>query len=400
MAGDTTTYDGTPRGIGDLLELIRDGRARTRADVAALTGWGRGTVSERLEMLSTAGLIRAAGELASTGGRPAAVFEFNADAGIVLAAEVGATHVRAAITDLNAEVLGDVHAETDAAHGPERVLGVVNERFRELLGQSGRRPADVFGVGIGVAAPVEFAAGRAVNPPIMPGWDRFEVGAWMGERWQVPALVDNEVNMMAVGEHATTWSGESELLCIKVATGIGCGIVSGGRIHRGAQGAAGDIGHIRVIGHDEVICHCGNTGCLEAVAGGEAIARRLTGQGIPAANSRDVVRLVREGRREAIQLVRESGRILGQALAGAVNLLNPSVIVIGGDLAEAEEQLFAGVRETVYQRSLPLATKELRILPSELSHRAAVIGAAVTVIEHTLAPRAIEATLAARPAAA
>ena len=140
MAGDTTTYDGTPRGIGDLLELIRDGRARTRADVAALTGWGRGTVSERLEMLSTAGLIRAAGELASTGGRPAAVFEFNADAGIVLAAEVGATHVRAAITDLNAEVLGDVHAETDAAHGPERVLGVVNERFRELLGQSGRRP--------------------------------------------------------------------------------------------------------------------------------------------------------------------------------------------------------------------------------------------------------------------
>ena len=141
-------------------------------------------------------------------------------------------------------------------------------------------------------------------------------------------------------------------MCVKVATGIGCGIISDGRIHRGAQGAAGDIGHIRVLGRDEVICHCGNTGCLEAVAGGEALARALSSQGIPAATSRDVVRLVREGSREASALVRESGRLLGQALAGAVNLLNPSVIVIGGELADAEEQLFAGVREAVYQRSL------------------------------------------------
>lgn len=400
MADDMASPHGLIGGTGDLLGLIRSGRARTRAEVAALTGWGRAAVSQRLEKLSATGLIRAAGELSSTGGRPATLFEFNADAGLVLAAELGATHVRAAITNLDAEVLSDVHEEIGAADGPEQVLGLVNERFQDLLRESGRSAGDLFGVGIGVAAPVEFAAGRPVNPPIMPGWDRFELGSWMGQRWHVPALVDNEANMMAIGEHATTWSGVRELMCIKVATGIGCGIISDGRIHRGAQGAAGDIGHIRVIGHDEVICHCGNTGCLEAVAGGEALARTLSLQGIPAATSRDVVRLVREGRREAIALVRESGRLLGQALAGAVNLLNPSVIVIGGDLADAEEQLFAGVRETVYQRSLPLATNQLRIVPSELSDRAAVIGAAVTVIEHTLAPAAVEATLAARLAAA
>ncbi len=312
----------------------------------------------------------------------------------MLAAEVGATHVRTAITDLSATVLCDIHDDIPAAEGPERILTLIDERFEQLLKQSLRVHSDVFGVGIGLACPTEFATGRPVNPPIMPGWDGFEVGRWMHARWNAPALVDNEVNMMAVGEHATNWAGENELLCIKVGTGIGCGIISRGEIHRGAQGAAGDIGHIRVEGHDDVVCPCGNIACLEAVAGGEALAHRLARQGIAAENSRDVVKLVRQGNRDAIQLVRESGRLLGHVLAGAVNLLNPSVIVIGGDIAQAEEHLFAGLRETVYQRSLPLATKHLRIVASRLSDRAAVIGAAVTVIEHTLSPDTIDLTLA------
>jgi predicted NBD/HSP70 family sugar kinase len=383
-------------GTGELLSLIRNGRASTRAEAAALTGWGRAGVTQRLNALAARGLVQSAGELASTGGRPAALFEFNPGAGIVLAAEVGATHVRAAITDLRANVLEDVVEDIAAAEGPERVLGIVHERFKALLDRAGRSPADLYGLGLGLACPVEFATGRPVNPPIMPGWHGFEVAAWMRERWKVPALVDNEVNMMAVGEHATTWSDENELLCIKVGTGIGCGIITDRRIHRGAQGAAGDIGHVRVLGHDDVVCNCGNVGCLEAVAGGAAIARDLAAQGVPAHNTRDVVALVRAGSREAIQLVRESGRILGQALAGAVNLLNPSVIVVGGDLAQAEEQLLAGIREAVYQRSLPLATKHLRVVRSELADRSAVIGAAVTVIEHTLAPEAVDAMLAER----
>jgi predicted NBD/HSP70 family sugar kinase len=385
-------------GAGDLLQLIRNGRASTRAEAAALTGWGRAAVAQRLNALAARGLIRPAGELASTGGRPAALFEFNPGAGVVLAAEVGATHIRAAITDLSANVLNDDTEDILASEGPERVLGVVQQRFEHLLERSGRDRRDVYGVGLGLACPVEFATGRPVNPPIMPGWDRFEVAAWMRERWDAPALVDNDVNMMAIGEHVTTWSLENELLCIKVGTGIGSGIISNRHIIRGAKGAAGDIGHVRVLGYDEVICHCGNRGCLEAVAGGGALALRLTGQGIPAGNSRDVVKLVRAGSREAIQIVRESGRILGEVLAGAVNLLNPSVIVIGGDIAQAEEQLFAGVREAVYQRSLPLATKHLRVVRSQLRDNSPVIGAAVTVIEHTLAPDAVDAALVARVA--
>jgi predicted NBD/HSP70 family sugar kinase len=290
-------------------------------------------------------------------------------------------------------VLEDTSDDISATAGPERILALVDERFDQLLTRSGHRQRDVFGVGVGLACPVEFVTGRPVNPPIMPGWDGFAVADWMRDRWRAPALVDNEVNMMAVGEHATSWSADDELLCIKVGTGIGCGIISRGALHRGAQGAAGDIGHVRVPGYDEILCHCGNVSCLEAAAGGEAIARRLVEGGIRADTGRDVVRLVREGNRDAIQLVRESGRLIGQVLAGAVNLLNPSVIVIGGELAGAEEHLFAGVREIVYQRSLPLATKHLRIVASQLSDRAAVIGAAVTVIEHTLAPNSVDAIL-------
>jgi predicted NBD/HSP70 family sugar kinase len=395
---DATSYSAV-NGAGDLLRLVRSGPATTRAEVAALSGMSRAAVAQRLNALLARGLIRSAGELPSTGGRPAGVFEFNASAGTVLSAEIGASHIHVAITDLAANVLEDSSEEVSAAEGPEKVLGLVHRRFAQLLERSSQGRGSVFGIGVGLACPVEFATGRPVNPPIMLGWDRFGVADWLGERWGVPTLVDNEVNMMAVGEHATTWSGESELLCIKVGTGIGCGVISHGQIHRGAQGAAGDIGHVRVVGQDDVVCNCGNVGCLEAVAGGGALARDLRAQGISARTSRDVVRLVRGGRGEAIQLVRRSGRLLGDVLAGAVNLFNPAVIIIGGEIAEAEEQLLAGVRETIYKRSLPLATKHLRIVRSQLSGRASVIGAAFTVIDHVLAPDAVDATLATRAAA-
>jgi predicted NBD/HSP70 family sugar kinase len=187
---------------------------------------------------------------------------------------------------------------------------------------------------------------------------------------------------------------------IKVGTGIGCGIVAGGHIHRGGQGAAGDIGHIRVSGRDDVICHCGNVGCLEAVAGGHALATALTEAGIEAANSRDVVALVRGGNPLAVRMVREAGRSLGEVLAGCVNFFNPQVVVIGGDLAEVHEQLLAGVREVTFQRSLPLATRDLRTLPSGLGDRAGIIGAAIMVIEHVLAPEVIDRVVQGGVAAA
>ena len=184
-----------------------------------------------------------------------------------------------------------------------------------------------------------------------------------------------------------------------MATGIGCGIVVDGRIHRGADGAAGDIGHIRVTDEtaEPLTCSCGNVGCLEAHAGGAAMAARLRSEGLEAVDSRAVVELARAGEPAAVRLVRDSGRLIGEVLAASVNLYNPSVIVIGGDVAEAHEQLLAGVREVVYQRSLPLATRHLRIVRSGLADRAGVIGAAVMVIEHVLSAEAIDAAIAALP---
>jgi predicted NBD/HSP70 family sugar kinase len=246
---------------------------------------------------------------------------------------------------------------------------------------------------VGLPGPVEHTTGQPVNPPIMPGWDGFPVPEWLGERLGAPVLVDNDVNIMALGEHWAARPEADHMIFIKMGTGIGCGIVSDRRLHRGAQGAAGDVGHIR-LGSSDVLCRCGNAGCVEAVAGGAALAAALRAEGIEAGGSRDVVALMRAGNTRAAQLVRQAGREVGGVMASIVNFFNPSVIVIGGDIAEAGEHVLAGVREVIYSRSLPLATQHLSIRASELGDRAGVIGAAVMVVEYVLAPDTIDRTVA------
>ena len=388
-----------PLGPGTLLQLIREADGTTRADLSALTGLARSTIAQRLDQLRAQGLLRELGESDSTGGRPPMMLAFNEDAGVVLAADLGATHSRLAVTNLGGTVLAEDSGDMAIAAGPELVLDWADERFHRLLGEIGRANGDVRGIGIGVPGPVEHATGRPRNPPIMPGWDGYPIPERFADRYRVPVLVDNDVNIMALGEHWTNWREVDHLLFIKVATGIGCGIVVDGRIHRGAEGAAGDIGHIRVAaeGAEAITCSCGNVGCLEALAGGAAMARQLNERGLEAADSRAVVELARAGEAPAVQLVRDSGRLIGEVLAASVNLYNPSVIVIGGDVAQAHEQLLAGVREVVYQRSLPLATRHLRVVRSQLADRAGVIGAAVMVIERILSPAAIDAAIASAP---
>jgi len=396
MAAGTATSSersSTLIGAGSVLRLIRDGEAVTRTDLARRTGLARSTVAQRVETLLAHELVYEAGGSTSTGGRPPTVLAFNHEVGVVLAADLGATHSRIAVSDLSGSPLAEHAFEMEIAEGPEKVLAQVDEEFGGLLREIGRRPADVRGIGMGVPGPVAFAEGRPVNPPIMPGWDGFSVPGWFADRYDAPVLVDNDVNIMALGEHWTTWRHIEHLLFVKVGTGIGCGIVAGGAIHRGSQGAAGDIGHIHVAGHDDVLCRCGNVGCLEAVAGGAALARSLEAAGEEARGSRDVVRLVRAGNAQAGRLVREAGRTLGEVLAAAVNFFNPGVIVLGGDLSDAHEPLLAGVREVTFQRSLPLATQSLQTVPSALGDRAGVIGAAIMVIEHVLAPEAIDRAL-------
>jgi glucokinase len=380
---------------GDLFQLLRDGQARTRAELALTTGLARSTVASRIDALINSGLVGPAGEASSSGGRPPSRFAFNPAARVVLAVDVGATHVIVAVTDLGGTVLAERRLAQEVADGPDVVLGRVVAAGRELLAESGRNLEDLAGIGIGLPGPVEHDTGRPVKPPIMPGWDGFDVVRYMQRSLPVPVLVDNDVNIMALGERTAFWPDHDNLLFIKIATGIGAGIISSGELQRGANGTAGDLGHVRVPRGDDVLCRCGNYGCLEALASGPAIARQLQAQGLAATNGGEVLRLVAEGNLQAIQALRQAGRDVGDVLATVVNLLNPSMIVIGGSVGEAGEHLVAGIREVVYRRSLPLATSHLRIGISMAGDQAAILGASQMVTQHVLSPAVIEATLQA-----
>lgn len=388
-------HGGSLARAGDLFQLLRDGKARTRAELALTTGLARSTVAARIDALIASGLVGAAGEANSSGGRPPSRFAFNPAARAVLAVDVGATHVIVAVTDLSGRVLAERRLAQDVAAGPEAVLSRVIKAGRALLEQAGRDPRDLAGVGIGLPGPVEHATGKPVKPPIMPGWDGFDVVPYVQRSLPVPVLVDNDVNIMALGERSAHWPEHGNFLFIKVATGIGSGIISNGELQRGANGTAGDLGHVRVPRGDDVLCRCGNYGCLEALASGPAVARELAHEGLAAEKGSDVLRLVAEGNLQAIQALRQAGRDLGDVLATVVNLLNPSVIVIGGSLGQAGEHLMAGVREVVYRRSLPLATTHLRIAVSMAGDQAAILGASQMVTQFVLSPAAIETTLQA-----
>lgn len=382
-----------PTDVGGLFQLLRDGLPRTRADLALLTGQARSTVAARVDLLLASGLVAPAGEASSTGGRPPATFAFSPSTRILLAVDLGATHARLAVTDLASTVLAEHHEALAIADGPDAVLDRVAAIGTKLVEQAGRTMGELAAVGVGLPGPVEHSTGRPTNPPIMPGWDDADVPGMLRHLLGAPVLVDNDVNIMALGEHWAEFPDVDHLLFVKVATGIGAGVISDGQIRRGAQGAAGDLGHIAVPGGKALLCRCGNTGCLEALASGRAVAVALSAEGIPATSSADVVALVRSGNVAASHAVREAGRTIGGVLAACVSMLNPSVIVIGGNLAEAGESLLAGIREVVYRRSLPLATQHLRIVASRTKGRAGIFGASAMAADHVLSPAAIEALI-------
>ena len=377
-------------GAGEIFQILRDGRARTKAELATLTGLARSTVSSRVDTLLAAGLVRPAGEAASTGGRPPARVAFNPMAGIVIAVDLGATHATVALADLAANILTTNTHPLDIADGPETVLDTVIAEGAALLEARGIAASQVVGVGIGVPGPVEHSTGRPTNPPIMPGWDRFDVPHYVQRTFDVPVLVDNDVNILALGEQALSWPGVADLIFVKVSTGIGAGIISGGALQRGAQGSAGDMGHVQVPYSHDSPRPPGDQRDLEAIASGTAIAADLRAQGIDAAGSSDVVALVRAGHPAAITATRQAGREVGEVLATVVNMLNPSVIVIGGSVARAGEHLLAGAREVVYRRSIPLATQHLGIVQSQADETAGVLGAAIMVMQQVLSPEAVE----------
>ena len=373
-------------GLSELACLVADGAATTRSALIAATGLSRSAIAQRVDLLIERGLLVESEPLSTDRGRPPYALDLAPDEVLVVGADLGATHCRVALSTLGGRVLAETATEIDINRGPERILGGVAALIERLCADSARSLANVRALGIGVPGPVEAESGTVVRPPIMQGWDGYRVPAFFEGSYAAPVLVDNDVNMMAFGEYVHRRESE-HLLYVKVGTGIGCGIVSGGVLHRGASGAAGDIGHIRLPGHDDVLCQCGNTGCVEAVASGSAIAAALRAEGLDAARARDVVRLVSEGHPVARRQVRLAGQRIGEVLASLVSFHNPDTIVVGGVLAQLHEDLLADIRGVIYRRALPLATRSLRIETSVLGERAGVLGSARMAARHLLSPR-------------
>ena len=377
-----------PTSAGELLQLVRSERATTRKALLTSTGLSRTTLTARLDRLLEAGLLTEGGLEDSTGGRPARQLRFDDRHAVVLAASIDTMHAEAAVTDLAGRRLAHRAGESRVADGPEVVLDRIAEWFESMLAEVGR---PVCGIGVSVPGPVEPGRACVNQPPIMPGWDGYPIDTHLGPRFGAPVLVDNDANLMALGEHRARYPDSAALVVVKVSTGIGAGLVIDREVYRGIDGGAGDIGHVRLPDYPEARCLCGSTGCLAAVAGGGALAARLTELGLPTTSGSGVRERVLAGEPAAVRLAEEAGRQVGEVLATLVCVVNPGVLVVAGDLAEPH--FVAGVREVLYRRALPRSTRNLRV---EIGGRGEALGGAVAmVVESVFSPAAVDKRLGA-----
>ena len=396
-----------------VLELVRRGQAHSRSELIERTGLSRSVVTQRVnELLARGFLVEAAAP--STGGRPPKQLEFRADGAHVLVADIGATSIEVAVADATGKILAHLGERADVGDGPEVILARVEALFERLL-ETQEAPGELWGMGIGVPGPVEFRTGHPISPPIMPGWEGYPVRERFADQHNVPVWVDNDVNIMALGEwRSGLANGHDDFMFVKVGTGIGCGFVSNGRIHRGAQGSAGDIGHVQVASEERQICRCGKIDCLESHAGGAALARegtRLAENGESerlatvlrergSITAREVIRAARVGDPASARLLDQSARLVGQTLASLANFFNPSLIVVGGGVARAGDAYLATIRQVIYARSTALATRELLVQLSRLGNRAGVIGGASMVLDELFSAHQLAAWIdEGRPAA-
>jgi predicted NBD/HSP70 family sugar kinase len=381
-----------PTGPGDVLDLIRRGHASTRGEVLEATGLSRMTVAQRLDSLLAAGIIVEGETTMATGGRRRRSLAFNTSQSRALAVAVDTTHTRIAMTDLGGTVLSEEEIDIAVEAGPSQALDQIATSMTALLDKHSLSAENFCGLGLSLPGPVDPDSGRPSQPPIMPGWDAYPVAEHLQAGLPgIPILTANDADAAAFGEYAAGFAGVRSLCLVKVSTGIGTGIVVNGRSYTGADGGAGDIGHVRVSPGSEARCQCGSQGCLAAVASGRAVASALTELGFPAASGRDVRDLLRAGNAEASNLTQRAGRQIGEVMATVVCVLNPQVVLIGGDLASAP--LLAGIRETLYRLALPRATRHMALQLGALGDDAAIVGLTQLVVDHEFSPDAVNARL-------
>ena len=399
VAGETTHEVSVAHvsSLAAIVHHVRSDAATTRPELSRLTNLGRNVVALRVGELMELGLLEDDGPGTSIGGRPARSLTFRADAGRVLIASLGHSAMTLGIADLAGHFIDKRHVVHDITTGPESAIAVAESVLDDLVAD--HRGEAIWGVGVGVPGPVEFATGRPVAPPIMPGWDNYPVRDRLANRYGAPAWLDNDVNLMALGELRTgTAQGVSDAIFVKVGTGIGAGLICNGRLWRGAQGAAGEIGHSgpsSPFSLGSARCQCGNVGCLVATSSGHALGTQAVDaardgssrwlaeaaeRGAPLTD-RTVTEGARHGDAVCVEMLVTAAQRLGDVLATVVNFYNPSLIVIGGRVAEADERFLTSVRQVIYSRAMPLNTRNLVIVKTTVGEDVAAIGAVHMVLD-------------------
>jgi glucokinase-like ROK family protein len=381
------------------MEVVRALRQRgsiSRTEVASVASWSRAKATQEIRTLIGKGYLVERGEGASRGGRKPRLLYINHELGYLAGIDIGATSMDLALADVSGKVLQRRSEPADVRQPADVVMGRSAEILCDMIVAQGGRPEQVLGIGVGVPGPVDFARGTLVAPPLMPDWEGFPIREFFKKTFTSAFVaVDNDVNIMALGEQRTSGIHADHFIFVKVGTGIGAGIISNGRIHRGSDGCAGDIGHI-CVDKNGPLCRCGNSGCLEAMAAGPAIVERAMEAARNGSSPilaqmlahngglrpEDVNTAIREGDEAALEIIRSSGQMIGDVLASLVNFFNPSHIVIGGGVANFGNHLLVAIRRAVLRRSLPLATTHLSINFSRAGAEAGVNGALALALNY------------------
>jgi len=364
---------------GAMLGLIRSGQARSRAEIARVTGLSPTTVAQRVDVLIDAGYVREAGMGVSQGGRRPRALEVDPTTGVVCAVDLGSQHATFGLLDLSGRLIATRRERIDIAEGVEPILTWMVGVADTLVAEHAEPGQRLRGFGIGVPGPVDSRTRTLVSPSRMPGWNGVDVAAAVTDLTGLPTVVDNDANLMALGEHGLDRS-VADLVFVKVGSSIGCGVIASGSLHHGHHGMAGDISHVTVPDAPPVLCSCGRTGCLDAVAGGRAIVRALRDAGVQVDSVDDVLALARDAHPLATRMLREAGTRVGRVLATIMNFFNPQRLVLGGILGEAEA-FVAGVRSAIYLECLPMITDELEIVVSQAKEQAGILGAGGLVLD-------------------
>jgi glucokinase-like ROK family protein len=375
------------------LDLIRfSGIGLSRSDLADEMGLTRAAVSLIVNDLLKSQVVQEAESRSAPNGRPPIVLEVNPSRGLVGAIDMGAAHLSIAVADFTARIHQESEFPFDIKNGPEVCIEQADQYLRKMLSELGLTISDMSAVGVGVPGPVIKEAGMVIAPPIMPGWDHFPIRKTLEEKWGCPVTLNNDAELGALGEWAYgAGRGEKNIAYIKVGSGIGAGLVLNQQIYGGTTGAAGEIGHL-TIDENGPLCNCGNHGCLEAFAGGHAIARQ--GQALAKSGKRtllsniptekitafEVAEAARRGDLYAQEILRRAGTAIGIAIAGLINLFNPSVVIIGGGVAQVGDILTTPIRQAVRERAMHASEQSVRITTGMLGRRSLLIGATVQAI--------------------